>query len=233
MRTNKLDVAIRAAAGDRLVSPALLAACANRPAPQVAPPEPPAQPAPAARGIPDASRRRTPRTRAPAPAPDAPPPTEPSAVPKPRASSEPALESMRAATPSAKMSVAVDLRYQLRRRARCRTSRSIAAPGRRAARGGRQSQGEREAGRGLQVAAGAARTCRKPAPAGVYRQQFSVTRSRGRPQRIARAGDHGHGRRLGLRVLLDPARWRNHRSETGFGKTALTALQRGRVDYAP
>jgi hypothetical protein len=32
---------------------------------------------------------------------------------------------------------------------------------------------------------------------------------------------------------FDPARRRNQCSKTGIGKTALTALQRGRVDYAP
>ena len=41
------------------------------------------------------------------------------------------------------------------------------------------------------------------------------------------------GRRFGLRLLFHPVRRRNQCSETGIGKTALTALQRGRVDYAP
>ena len=50
---------------------------------------------------------------------------------------------------------------------------------------------------------------------------------------IARSGHHGNGRRLGFWLLHDPARWRNKCSKTGFRKTALTALQRGRVDYAP
>jgi hypothetical protein len=48
---------------------------------------------------------------APSPTPEPPPPTEPSAVPKPTAL-DPALDSMHAATASAKISVPVDLRYQ-------------------------------------------------------------------------------------------------------------------------
>ena len=114
MRTNKLEATMRATAGIALLALAL-AGC-DKPVPQVAPPEPPAQPAPA-----PAIPQRPTAEPAPSPAPDAPPPTEPSAVPKPTAP-EPALETMRAATPSAKISVAVDLRYSSTPR-HCRTSR--------------------------------------------------------------------------------------------------------------
>jgi hypothetical protein len=109
MLTNKMDVAIRPAAAATLLA-VLLAGCAKPPAPPESPPppEPPAQVAPA---IPDAPPPdATPPDPAP-PAPAAPPPTEPSATPKPAAAVQPSLDSMSVATPSAKMSVAVDLRY--------------------------------------------------------------------------------------------------------------------------
>jgi hypothetical protein len=112
MRTYKLDGLIRAAAGATLLGLAL-AGC-DKPAPQVAPPEPPAQVAP---GIPDAPPTSDPAAPdaapAPVPAPDSPPPTEPSPVPKPAASQEPSVDSMLAAIPSSnsKMGVGVDLRY--------------------------------------------------------------------------------------------------------------------------
>jgi len=76
---------------------AVLAGCAKpAPAPDATPPGPPPDASPAAPAQ---------------PAPDAPPPTDPSPAPKPTASNEPSLESMSIATPSAKLSVAVDLRY--------------------------------------------------------------------------------------------------------------------------
>jgi len=79
---------------------ALLAGCAKpAPVPENAPP--PAEALPAPEGDPASPAQ---------PAPDAPPPTEPSAAPKPT-SLEPSLESMSVATPSAKASVPVDVRY--------------------------------------------------------------------------------------------------------------------------
>ena len=131
MRTNKLEATMRATAGIALLALAL-AGC-DKPVPQVAPPAPPVQPAPAP-AIPDA-----PPDPAPAPAPDAPPPTEPSAVPKPTAASEPSVESMLAATPSAKMSVAVDLRYSFDGEA-LPNQPVDRAPGRSAARDRQQSE---------------------------------------------------------------------------------------------
>jgi hypothetical protein len=116
MLTNKFKLAMRPATSV-VVLAALLAACSKPAAPPetVPPPEPPAQVAPAS---PDAQPPAesppgpdaTPADPAP-PAPESPPPTEPSATPKPAAAVQPSLDSMRAATPSAKMSVAVDLRY--------------------------------------------------------------------------------------------------------------------------
>jgi len=76
------------------------------PAPPAAPADAPADATPA----PVADPTSVPAAPA-QPAPDAPPPTEPSAAPKPTAQ-VPSVESMTLARPSAKMSVAVDLRYQ-------------------------------------------------------------------------------------------------------------------------
>jgi hypothetical protein len=112
MRTTKFDGLIRVATGATLLGLAL-AGC-DKPAPQVAPPEPPARVAP---GIPDAPPPGEPAAPdaapAPVPAPESPPPTEPSPVPKPAASQEPSVDSMLAAIPSSnsKMGVGVDLRY--------------------------------------------------------------------------------------------------------------------------
>jgi hypothetical protein len=112
MRTNRLEMTIRAAAGAMLLGAALLAGCAKpAPAPEAPPPALPPSAAPA---VPDAMPPAPDASPAAPvqPAPDAPPPTEPSPAPKPTASNEPSLEFMRTATPtSAKISVAVDLRY--------------------------------------------------------------------------------------------------------------------------
>lgn len=116
MRTNKLDLAIRPAAGATLLA-LLLGGCA-KPAPppeSPSPPEPPAQVAPAIPDAPPPSEALPGPDAVPAdpapPAPAAPPPTEPTATPKPAAAAQPSLDSMTAAIPSAKMSVAVSLRY--------------------------------------------------------------------------------------------------------------------------
>jgi hypothetical protein len=116
MRTNNLVMTIRAAAGATLLA-MLLAGCAKpAPAPEAVPPGPPPPVAPAVPDAPPPADTMPAPDTAPAgpaqPAPDAPPPTEPSAAPKPTAANEPSVESMRAATPGAKMSVAADLRYR-------------------------------------------------------------------------------------------------------------------------
>ena len=97
-----------------------LAACEPRQAEEVpAPPPSPDSPASAPAASPDTTPNApadpTSAPAAPAqPAPDAPAPREPSAAPKPAASTAaaPAVSSMAMAQPGAKMSVAVDLRYQ-------------------------------------------------------------------------------------------------------------------------
>jgi len=93
-----------------------LAACEPH-QPEEVPPPPvaPETPAPDATAPTPAPTPADPTTApaAPAqPAPNAPSPTDPSAQPKPTAALAPAVTSMALARPSAKMSVAVDLRYQ-------------------------------------------------------------------------------------------------------------------------
>jgi len=93
-----------------------LAAC-NPQQPQAVPAPPaPENPAPSTAPVPgDGAATPADPTATPAapaqPAPAAPPPTEPSPAPKPTAQ-VPSVDSMALARPSAKMSVAVDLRYQ-------------------------------------------------------------------------------------------------------------------------
>jgi hypothetical protein len=169
MRTNNLEGTMRAAAGVALLALAL-ASC-DQPAPQVAPataPESPAPPA-AAPAIPDA-----PQPEPAAPAPDAPPPTEPSAVPKPATSNEPRVESMLAAIPSTKMSVAVDLRYSFDGDVLANQPVIVHLAALPRVGGGNMKVSVQQA-QGLQLAAGPL-TVQKAAASGVYRQQFSLTR---------------------------------------------------------
>ena len=176
MPTNKHDATIRLAIGAALLA-ALLAGCGGAPQPEPAPPPPPAPAAPAETPPPPAT---APSEVAPggatAPAPAAPPPTEPSAVPKPAtaAATEPSLESMHAAKPSAKISVAVDLRYSFDGAALPNqpvTLHLAVLP--RAA--GTNLTVSIKAADGLRVDA-APLTVSKANAAGVYRQQLSITR---------------------------------------------------------
>jgi len=174
MRTNKLEGTKHAAAGIALLALAL-AGC-DQPAPQIAPPpEPPVQPAPAP-AIPDAP----PPDPAPSPAPDAPPPPEPSVVPKPASSSEPRVESMLAAIPSTKMSVAVDLRYSFDGEVLPNQPVIVHLAAVPRVSGGNMKVSVQQAA-GLQVAAGPL-TVQKTSASGVYRQQFSLTRLAGTPE---------------------------------------------------
>jgi hypothetical protein len=105
---------------------ALLAGCHPQQAQDVPPPPPSPAPAPAESPAPAAPADVTPAdpaapsstdpTTTPAapaqPAPAAPPPTEPSPAPTPTAANTPAVDSMALARPSAKLGVAVDLRYK-------------------------------------------------------------------------------------------------------------------------
>jgi hypothetical protein len=175
MRTNKLEVTLRAATGMALLALAL-AGC-DKPAPQVAPVTAPDSSAPpsAAPAVPDA-----PAPDPAAPAPDAPPPTEPSAVPKPATSNEPRVESMLAAIPSTKMSVAVDLRYSFDGAVLPNQPVIVhlaAVP----RVGGGNMRVSVQNTEGLQLAASPL-TVQKTTASGVYRQQFSLTRLAATPE---------------------------------------------------
>lgn len=160
MRTNKLDVALRAAAGAFLAG-SVLAGCAGpAPVPETAPLESPPQVA-----LPSPAQ----------PAPAAPSPVEPSAK-------EPGLESMNLATPSAKMSVAVDVRYSFD---------SAALPGQPVTlhlaavprvNGSNLTVSVKEVA-GVQLAAGPL-NLQKANGSDVYRRQFSVTRSADSPTQL-------------------------------------------------
>jgi hypothetical protein len=163
---------MRATAGIALLALAL-SGC-DKPAPQVAPQEPPVQPAPAP-AIPDA-----PPDPAPSPAPDAPPPTEPSAAPKPASSGEPRVESMLAAIPSTKMSVAVDLHYSFDGEVLPNQPVIVHLAAVPRVTGGNMKVSVQRAA-GLQLAAGPL-TVQKASASGVYRQQFSLTRLAGTPE---------------------------------------------------
>ena len=178
MPTNKLDVAIRTALGALLMT-ALLAGCSKHATDAAVPPETPAQPAPAAPdATPPADVLPAPEAAPAAPVqppPDAPPPTEPSAAPKPTAGAEPSLDSMKLATPSAKLSVAADLRYQFDGAALPNQPVILHLAAVPRVSGGKLSVIVREAD-GVQLSPGAL-SLQKAGRADVYRQQFSVTRS--------------------------------------------------------
>jgi hypothetical protein len=193
MRTNNLDRAFRMTAGVFLIA-TLLAGCAKpAPVPEPAPTESPPQVAPA---IPDAP---PPAETLPAqPAPDAPSPTEPSAVPKPTAATEPSLESMRLATPSAKMSVAVDVRYSFDTAAlpgQPVTLNLAAIP---RVSGRNLSMSVKEVA-GVLLAAGPLNLQKSDGPV-VYRRQFSVTRGADSPAqlRVLVTMDYGSGSGFGF-----------------------------------
>ena len=106
-----------------------------------------------------------------------PPPDEPSAVPKPTASLVgPDLESMHVARPSAKLSVPVDLRYQFDSEplAGQPVTLHLAAVPRVAGSNLKVSIKETE---GVQFGSAGPLRVQKATPAGVYRQEMSVTRA--------------------------------------------------------
>jgi hypothetical protein len=182
MRTNNLLDAARAT-----LIVALLAGCAKPvPAPQATPSETPPPVAPATPDAPPPAGAVPAPDENPAspvqPAPDAPPPADPSAAPKPSAAVEPSLESMSVATPSAKASVAVDVRYSFDSAPLPGqpVTLHLAAVPRIAGSNLRVSIKEVA---GVQLAAGPP-NLQKTAGPDVYRQQFSVTRSDDSPAQL-------------------------------------------------
>ncbi len=173
MRTNKLDGMTRAAAGAALLA-VMLTGC-DKPAPETPPgptSEPPAQTVPDT--TPPAQAPSPDAAPAPPPADDAPPPTEPSVVPKPAASEDPAVESMLAAIPSTKMSVAVDLHYSFDGPVLPNQPVNVHLAAVPRTGGARLTVSVQEAP-GLQIAS-APLNVQKTSALGVYRQQFSLTK---------------------------------------------------------
>ena len=163
----------------------MLAGC-DKPSPQEAPaPATPAEtPIPPAEAVPAPSGEAPPADAAepvPSPPPSPPPPTEPSAVPKPTAD-DPALESMPVAIASAKISVPVNLRYQIDGDALSGqpfTLHLAAVP----RVPGAQLQVSVKNAPGLQIASGPLQI-QKASAATPYRQRLSVTRSASGPENL-------------------------------------------------
>ena len=187
MPTHRIDSAFRTFGCTTLLV-VLLGGCGKSAAPETVPAPPPAsQDAPAPNApVPDPAPAPANPTETPAapaqPAPDAPPPKEPSATPTPAANNEPAVESMRAARASAKISVPVDLRYQFDGPVLPNqpVMLHLAAVPRTA--GSHLKMSVRSAA-GLRADA-APLTLQKVNAAGVYRQQVSITATEGAPTEI-------------------------------------------------
>ncbi|HEU4780219.1 MAG TPA: hypothetical protein VFS58_10095 [Steroidobacteraceae bacterium] len=176
MPTNKIDAGFRVVPMAALL--ALLLAGCEKPAPASAPVPPPESPAHA---TPDVPASPPPGVApapdvapAPVPAPDALPPAEPSSIPKPAASQEPAVDSMLAAIPSAKMSVAVDLRYSFDGPVLANQPVNVHLAAVPRAGGAKLTVSVQESS-GLQIA-GSPLNVQKTSALGIYRQQFSLTR---------------------------------------------------------
>jgi hypothetical protein len=159
-----------------------LAACNPQQAQEVPPPPAAEKPAAPPDVTPAPAADPTSAPAAPAqPAPDAPPPTDPSPAPKPTAQ-VPAIDSMTLARPSAKMSVAVDLRYQFEGavvEGQAVTLNLAAIP--RVA--GTNFNVYVKGAPGLEISHGTL-AAQKVDAAGVYRQQLSVIRRAAAPPNL-------------------------------------------------
>jgi len=182
MPIHRIDVAMRALAGATLLA-ALLAGCGKSAEPEAVPAPPaPTETAPSD-SIPAAPANPTEGPAAPAqPAPDSPPPKEPSAAPSPAGNDDPSLESMRSARASAKISVPVDLRYRFDGPVipNQPVMLHLAAVPRT---GGSNLKVSVRSVDGVRVDA-SSMAIQKVTPAGVYRQQLSITASAGAPTAI-------------------------------------------------
>jgi hypothetical protein len=198
MRTNNLDAPFRTATGVFLIA-TLLAGCAKpAPVPEPAPPESPPQVAPAIPDAPPPAEAPPAETLPAQPPPDAPSPTEPSAVPKPTGANEPSLESMNVATPSAKMSVAVDVRYSFDSEALPGQPVTLSLAAIPRVSGRNLSMSVKEVS-GVQLAAGPLHLQKSDGPE-VYRRQLSVTRDADSPAqlRVLVTMDYGSGSGFGF-----------------------------------
>jgi hypothetical protein len=170
-----------------LLAIALVACSPHQPQEVPAPPPSPENPAPAAPAdtapAPASDPASTPAAPV-QPAPDAAPPTDPSPTPKPTAATAPgpAVESMAMAHPSAKMGVAVDLRYQFDAspvEGQPATLHLAAIP--RVA--GNNFNVYVKSAPGLEITHGAL-SLQKVDAAGVYRQELSVIRRAAAPANL-------------------------------------------------
>ena len=182
----RFDKAIRTAAATLLLM--TLAACDKPPPADVPAPSPaPADSAPDSTPVP-APTGETPPTETPAapaqPETTPPPPEEPSAVPKPTAALVgPDLDAMQVARPSGKLGVAVDLRYQFDTEplpGQPVTLNLAAVP--RVA--GSNLKVSVKPSEGVQFGSAGPLRVQKATPAGVYRQQLSVTRMGAAPKNL-------------------------------------------------
>ena len=186
---NRIELSLRTAAATLLLL--TLAACEKSPPAEV--------PAPNTAPVVPAPTEETPPTETPAapaqPEATPPPPEEPSAVPKPTASLVgPDLQSMQLARPSAKLGVAVDLRYQFDAQplpGQAVTLHLAAVP--RVA--GSNLKVSVKPAEGVQFDGAGPLRVQKATPAGVYRQQYAVTRAATGPQslRVLVTMDMGEG----------------------------------------
>jgi hypothetical protein len=176
---NRFDTVIRSAAATLLLI--TLAACEKSPPAEVPAPGPaPAESAPETAPVPAPTEESPPAETPAAPAqPEStpPPPEEPSAVPKPTAALVgPDLESMKVARPSAKLGVAVDLRYQFDTEPRPGQAAILHLAAVPRVPGSNLKVSVKPA-EGVQFGGAEPLRVQKATPNGVYRQQFSVTRA--------------------------------------------------------
>ena len=170
----KTDRAPRLVAGALLLAAVIVACTGPAPPPEPVPPPPAAAPVEPAEIAPP-TESATPAE----PTPATPAPSEPTLAAPASTAVEPPVESMRSATPSAKLSVAADVRYQFdgavleNQPVTLHLAVVPRVPGTNLRVSVKQVAG-------LEVAAGAL-SVQKVAAAGVYRQQFAVTRRASAP----------------------------------------------------
>jgi len=183
---NYLHPTLRLAAGAAMLALVLAGCSKPKPGEPTAPnaTASPTMPAPDAAPSDSAPAQELPPANGaePAPAPDAPPPTEPSPVPKPTADNAPAIGSMKTATPSAKISVPVDLKYLFETEPLPNQPATLHLAAVPRVAGANLHVSVKQVS-GLQLASGPLEV-QKVAASGVYRQQLSVTRLATGPDKL-------------------------------------------------